>query len=241
MLLSPHALKSLISIEKIQTRIICASFNGNPCTTIISCYSASNATSYETDIITFFNTLYSLVLHIPKQNILIIGEDMNAQIGSDKTNKFCLHNSANRIREYLADFSLGNWLACLNSKFPKKKVKLWTYTYPYNFKARLDYILINNKWINRALNCEAYLSFEEVSFDHKIVSMKICLSLFRNKKHIMTGPHLSIEILAINIRWLYERNLTLFREYLKHILQMKNMKTSSLPIWKQQLSAYQPN
>ena len=36
MLLSPHALKSVNSIERIQPRIMCATFNGNPCTTIVS-------------------------------------------------------------------------------------------------------------------------------------------------------------------------------------------------------------
>ena len=38
MLLSPCTLKSLYSIEKIQPRIIVATFNGNPGTMIISCY-----------------------------------------------------------------------------------------------------------------------------------------------------------------------------------------------------------
>ena len=40
--------------------------------------------------------------------------------------------------------------------------KLWTYTYTNNAKAQIDYILINKKWINSALNCEAYSSFEGV-------------------------------------------------------------------------------
>ena len=69
------------------------------------------------DIITFNNELSSLVWHIPK-HILIIGGDINAQIGKiDKNNKFCLHNLSNGNGEYLADFSLENRLACLNTKF----------------------------------------------------------------------------------------------------------------------------
>ena len=46
------------------------------------------------------------------------------------------------------------------------KRKLWTYTYANNAKAQIDYILINKKEINSALNCEAYFSFEGVSSDH---------------------------------------------------------------------------
>ena len=40
---------------------------------------------------------------------------------------------------------------------------------------------ITNKWINSALNYEAYF-FERVSSEHKIVSAKIRLSLSRSKK-----------------------------------------------------------
>ena len=42
------------------------------------------------DITTLHNGLSSLDQHIPKQNVLIIGEDMNAQIGKNENNKFLL-------------------------------------------------------------------------------------------------------------------------------------------------------
>ena len=61
---------------------------------------------------------------------------------------------------------------------------------------------MNKKWMNSALNCEVY-SFEGLSSNDRIVRAKTCLSLCRNKKqsklHIMTGPHLPIQILAINM------------------------------------------
>ena len=77
MFLSSHAVKSLNNIEKIQPRIMCTLINGNFCTTIIS-----NAND-ETDIIIFCHDLSSLVQHIPKHNVLIIGGDMNVQIGNN--------------------------------------------------------------------------------------------------------------------------------------------------------------
>ena len=87
--------------------MMCASFNGNWCTTIISCYSPTNA-SDETDIITFYNELSFLVQHIPKHNVQFISwGDMNAEIGKDENNKFCLNN-LNGNEEYQADFSLEN-------------------------------------------------------------------------------------------------------------------------------------
>ena len=151
-----------------------AMFNGNLSTTIISCYSPTNV-SDETDFITF----YILPCNIPKHNILIIDEDMNAQIDKNVNYKFSLHNSSNRNREHQTDFTLENRLTCLNTKFQKRKGKLWTYTYANNAKAQIDYILIN-KWNNGTLTCEAYSSFEDVSSDHRIVTAKIRLSQGKN-------------------------------------------------------------
>ena len=100
--------------------MVCALFNGNLCTTIVSCYGPTNA-SDEMDIITIYNALSSLVLHIPKHNVWIIRGDMNAYIGKDGDYKFCIHNSPNRNDEYRADFSDKNRLAYLKTKFKEKK------------------------------------------------------------------------------------------------------------------------
>ena len=56
MLIRPPSLESLKSIEKIQSRMMVAAFNGNPSATIISCYSPTNV-SEETDRIAFYNVL----------------------------------------------------------------------------------------------------------------------------------------------------------------------------------------
>ena len=83
--------------------------------------------------------------------------------------------------------------------------KVWIYI-SNNTKVHLDYIIMNKKGVNSALNCKAHSSFEGVSSNYRIVSVKIRLSLRRNKKqsksYVMTGPHLPIEIFAINLRQL---------------------------------------
>ena len=132
MLIGPWALKSLISIEKIQPRMMVATFKSNPSTTII-CYSPTNV-SDETDLIAFNNELSFFVRSILK-HIFIIGGDINAQIGKNVNNKFSLHDSSNRNDEHLTDFMLENRLTCLNTKFQKRKGKLWTYTYANNTKS----------------------------------------------------------------------------------------------------------
>ena len=111
---------------------------------------------------------------------------MNVQIGKNVSNKFSLYNSSNRNGEHITDFTLENRLTRLNTKFQKRKGKLWTYTHANNTKAQLDYILINKKWNNSALNCVAYSSFEGVLSDHRIITAKIRLSLQRNAARTTT-------------------------------------------------------
>ena len=77
MLIGPRALKTLNSIERIQHRMMAATFNGNPKATIISCYSPTNV-SEETEQVTFYEELSTLVRSIPKHHMLVIGVDMNA-------------------------------------------------------------------------------------------------------------------------------------------------------------------
>ena len=188
LLIGPKALKTLNSIEKIQPRMMAATFNGNPRATIISCYSPTNV-SEETELVTFYDELSSLMRSIPKHNMLVIGGDMNVQIGKNRNNKYSLHNTSNSNGQHLTDFMIENRLSCLNTNYQKREGKLWTYTYANNTKAQIDYVLINKKWKNSAMNCEAYSSFEGVSTDHRIVRAKIRLSLRKNAKRTATAKH----------------------------------------------------
>ena len=71
--------------------------------------------SEENEIVTFYDELSSLVRSIPKHNMLVIGGDMNAQIGKNGNNKYSLHNTSNRNGQHLTDFMIENRLACLNT------------------------------------------------------------------------------------------------------------------------------
>ena len=122
MLLSPGTLTSLNSIEKAQPKIMCATFDRNSRTTMVSCYSPTNARD-ESDITVFYDGLSSLAKHIPRNNVQIIGRGMNAQIDNDINNKFCLFNLPNRNCKYQTDFSLENRLSCLITKFQKRERK----------------------------------------------------------------------------------------------------------------------
>ena len=79
-----------------------------------------------------------------------------------KSGKTETTNTASTTRQiewqHLTDVMIENRLACLNTNYQKREGKLWTYTYANNTKAQIDYVLINKKWRNSALNCEAYSS-----------------------------------------------------------------------------------
>ena len=156
MLRGPQALESLNSIEKIHPRMIVATFNGNPRATINSCYSPTNI-SEETELIAF-----SVVRSIPKHIVLVIGGDMNAKIGKNGNHKYSLHNS-NRNGQHQTDFTIENRLTCLNTNFQKREGKLWTYTYANNTKAQIDYVFINKKWKNSAVNSWVCTPITELS------------------------------------------------------------------------------
>ena len=188
MLIGPQALKSLKSIEKINPRMIVATFNGNPKATIISCYSPTNV-SEETELIAFYDELSSLVCSILKHNVLVIGRDMNVQIRKNRNHKFSLYNSSNRNGQHLTDFTIENRLTYLNTNFQKREGKLWPYTYANNTKTQIDYVFINKKCKNSPVNCEAYSSFVGVSSDHRIVTAKIRLSLRKNVTQTTTTIH----------------------------------------------------
>ena len=114
---------------------------------------------------------------------------MIAQIAKNGNNKYGLHNRSNRNGQHLTDFMTENRLICLNTNYQKRKGKLWTYTYANNSKAQIDYVFINKKWKNSAINCEAYSSFEDASSDHRIVTAKIRLSLRKNATQNATTKH----------------------------------------------------
>ena len=127
-----------------------ATFNGNTRATTTSCYSTNNVNE-ETELVAFYDELTSLVRSISKYNVLVIGGDMNAQIGKNENNKYSLHNTSNRNGQHQSDFMIENRLACLNTNYQKREGKLWTYTYANNSKAQIDYVFINKKWKNSAM------------------------------------------------------------------------------------------
>ena len=125
----------------------------------------------------------------------------------------------------------------------KKEGKLWTYTYANNTKAQIDYVFTNKKWKNRAVNCEAYSSFEGVSSDHWIVTAKIQLSLRKNTTRTTTTIH--YELALLNNKDIRDKYVITLKKQIRCItgedrntfMRKTNMRISST----QQRNTYQQN
>ena len=111
-------LKLLNSMERIQPWIMCTTFNGNPCTTIVSCYSLTNA-SDEMNPITFCSGLFSLDPHFPNHNFLFISRDRNAQIAKIKVLNFTYTTIQIKMAIMRQMLHSLNIFAYLNNKFQK--------------------------------------------------------------------------------------------------------------------------
>ena len=72
------------SIDITPPRIKKIHFQGNPQTTVITCYSPTNV-SEGTEVDTFYTQLTDTIREIPKHNFLIIGGDFNAHLGQDNS------------------------------------------------------------------------------------------------------------------------------------------------------------
>ena len=129
--------------------------------------------------------MISFTRYVPRHNVVIIASDLNAHLVIDHDNTFAYHTETNRNGCLLDHFIIENGLKILNTKFQKKIGKIWTHIHLNGFKSQLDYIIVNNKYINSARNCEDYNTFEGVYSDHRIVTAILKLCLRSNKKSIV--------------------------------------------------------
>ena len=176
LLLSPRARKALRRVYQRTERILIADFDGNPVTTIMVVYSPTNVAPIE-EVEKFYGDLGTAVRDVPAHNFLAILGDFNARLGPEEA-PVTYHNTTNRNGKHLADLLMEQELLAANTLFQKKVGKRWTFQDRATGMLRqLDYILVRRKWRNSILNAEPYSTFNSVGSDHRVVSMRVRLSL----------------------------------------------------------------
>ena len=181
LLLDRRAKKALGEVKTFSNRILVATFEGNPATTVIVAYSPTSTTGNEEEVELFYQGLREATKATPKHNMLITLGDFNAHIGKDSV-QHSFQEQSNRNGEYLLEFAEEQELTICNCNFRKKAGKQWTFIDPSGRLYQKDYILINNKWRNSVKNAEPYSSFSIVGSDHHVVSATINLSQKSRRK-----------------------------------------------------------
>ena len=125
-LVIPRAYGSLLDVEPLSPKIMVATLNKNPKTTIFSCFSPINC-SDKIEVVEFYRMLQDIIRQLPMHNVVIFAGDMNAQSGSEDTVGFSCHDTTNRNGNLLLDLTKECGLESISTTIQKKKAKLDTY------------------------------------------------------------------------------------------------------------------
>lgn len=175
------ALNSLTSVYKHDSRTLVANFAGNPITTIIVTYSPTEGANI-VDAELFYESLSEAIRQIPAHNLLLVVGDLNAHISPKEKWKSYHQGSSNRNGKLLEELLLERRLEITNTRFQKRKGKLWTYLSDMNqSKSQIDFIIGRKKWRNSIKNSEAYGSYSSIGSDHRVVIARVKLSLRMSK------------------------------------------------------------
>ena len=177
-LISPRVRKSLLSVEKVSSRISVIHINGNPRLSVVSCYSPTNC-SLDAEKDDFYNTLSRAIDKVPPHNMLAVCGDFNAKLSNNS--RFTHHTETNDNGERLLDLCDEHQLIVTNTRFQKNLNRLWTYEDPKKQRHQIDYILWRKKWANSVKNCQVYNSMQTVGSDHRIVTCFVQVSYRANK------------------------------------------------------------
>ena len=151
MLFSPQTYKALETVEMITRRIMIATINGNPRTTVISCCSPTNV-SDEIEVERFYVNQTSVTRQIPKHNFVVIDGDFNAHLGQPDGFKYSYHDQTNRNGVMLKDYLHENNLICLNTKCQKRPGQRWTHSSSNGSKVQLDGKIANGKTVQKIVD-----------------------------------------------------------------------------------------
>ena len=172
---------SLSSVYKHDSRTLVVDFAGNPRVTILVTYSPTEGA----DIVEaeeYYSKLSEAIRQIPAHNMLYVVGDLNAHISPNGKWMSYHQGPANRNGKLLEELLLERGLEIANTRFQKRKGKLWTYQSDMNQqRSQIDFIICRRKWRNTVKNCEAYSSFQSIGSDHRVVIAQIKLSLRTSK------------------------------------------------------------
>ena len=141
LLLNRRSSASLAEIKPYNSRILVVHFNGNPATTIIVHYAPVEGNE---DAIDHYEQLSGITRTIPKHNVLLVIGDSKAHLGPEDA-LYTFHDKTSDNGKLLLDYSTEANLIIVNTRFQKKRGKIFTFMSEMNnLKPQIDYILTNS-------------------------------------------------------------------------------------------------
>ena len=160
-----------------------ANFARNPVTTVIVTYSPTEEATVE-EAENYYDSLGGAIDQIPAHNILfvVLVGDLNAPVSSSGIWTSFHKGQANRNGRLLEDMLLERQLEITNTRFQKRRAKLWKYLSDMSqSRSQIDFIICWKKWRNSVKNSEAYGCFHSIGSDHRVVVARVKLSLRMSK------------------------------------------------------------
>ena len=196
--------KSVIGCRPISSRLMTMRLRASPFNiTIIQVYAPTS--SYDdSEVDEFYRELQSLVDQTPKQDILVVQGDWNAEVGEDAQEDwgevcgpFCNTETSDRGLKLL-DFATYNNLVLANTLGNHKPSRRWTWHSPDGtHHNQIDYILVKER-LRSGIKTARTRTFPgaDVGGDHDMVTMTFQTRLKNSRKS--TQPRIRFDLEKLN-------------------------------------------
>ena len=175
-----------------------------PNITIISAHAPHNGYPSQ-DRQKFFNDLADTIHQIPAHDMILIGGDLNAEIGNEKLRKDSQIRGPFTYKSTPTKKGSNGWLLLelceksgmriIQSFFQTPAKHLWTHKRPKGDLVQLDHILVNGKWIKSIKKCRAYNSVP-INSDHRILTATVSITL-KSYSNLRSTPKTDWKALGI--------------------------------------------
>ena len=152
LLMSPEAMRALVSWEPVSPRILMARYNSKGRkVTIIQCYAPTN-TANANDKEEFYDQLQATINRVPKTDLKIVMGDINAKVGEDNPERELIMGKhgvgeLNENGELFRDFCIFNDVVIRGTVFPHKTIHKTTWISPDGrSENQIDHFTISRKW-----------------------------------------------------------------------------------------------
>ena len=112
MLINGKHISCIKSMQKISSRIMSVTLNGNPDMNIICAYAPTD-TSQIIDKNNFYEDLHNYISRLPPHNVIIIAGDFNSRIGFDKYLEYPIIIIGSNTYYQNSTYMVKNWSVCV--------------------------------------------------------------------------------------------------------------------------------